>query len=442
MTIAPFGAYNPRMPVDALEIVNDEESSIPEPVEQHFRRVLNSSHFVRAETQRRLLEYLWTHRTENLSEYALATDALGRRADFDPTVDASVRVHISRLRRKLKDYYQDVGEPEILAIPTGTHQLLILETPVSIPADVEGPARPADAAASDAVLSSRPMPMLILASVACFLIAGFIGWYAGQRSSALSAPRATTFWSAFLNKNTAPIKIILPTPVFFSFANDEDIRIRSTKVNDFHDASVDPAFGALTKELGTPALDQHYTVTSDTLAAVGLARYLDSVGGRLRVSFDVMRDSDMLVLEQSNVIALGTYQTLHPLHEYLEAMNFSLNHDEALALNAKPLPGEQASYPVIHESPERIIRPSVIAMLPGRSAGLRVLIIESRDTAALMSLLSSNAGANSIETMLRSHGNPEYWEMVVETELNSNHALRTWPVTVHPFPAHAPSSAM
>jgi Transcriptional regulatory protein, C terminal len=419
----------------ALPIANGEEPSIPETLKEHVQRILNSPQLARAETQRRLLEYLWQHRTENLNEYAIATDALGRKADFDSAVDASVRVHISRLRRKLRDYYQETGEAEVLVIPTGTHQLVVVELPVTVPAEP-------DTAPPAAAPSFLPLRWLVVLSAVCFLVAGFLGWFAGHRSVALSAPRATPFWSSFLNYNSAPVKIILPTPVFFSFANDKDIRIRSTRVNDFHDASTDPVFGALTRELGTPALDQHYTVTSDTLAAVDVARYLDSVGGRQRVSFEVMRDSDMLVLEQSNVIALGTYQTLHPLHEYVEAMNFSLNHDEEAALNAKPQSREQKSYPVIQQSPERLVRPSILALLPGRSPGLRVLLIESRETAAQISLLSSNAGANSIESMLRSHGNPDYWEMVVYTESNEGHALRTWPVTMHAFPAHAPSSEM
>jgi Transcriptional regulatory protein, C terminal len=421
----------------ALPIANGEEPSTPERLQEHLQRILNSPQFARAETQRRLLEYLWQHRSENLNEYAIATDALGRKADFDSAVDASVRVHISRLRRKLKDYYQETGEPEILVIPTGTHQLLVVEVPVTVTPEPD--AAPKLPVTAPAVL---PRSWVIALSAACFLVAGVLGWVAGHRSVALSAPRATAFWSGFLNHNAAPIKIILPTPVFFSFANNRDIRIRSTSVNDFHQAAIDPAFTALTKDLGTPALDQHYTVTADTLAAVDLARYLDSVGQRQRVSFEVMRDSDMLVLEQSNVIALGTYQTLHPLHDYLEAMNFSLNHDEEAALNAKPGPGEKKSYPMTQESAEREVRPSIIAMLPGRSPGLRILLIESQETAAQISLLSSSAGANSIETMLRSHGNPEYWEMVVYTESNQGHALRTWPVTVHAFPAHAPSSEM
>ena len=40
----------------------------------------------------------------------------------------------------------------------------------------------------------------------------------------------------------------------------------------------DPQLIALDKDLGTPAFEQFYTVTWDTLAAIDMARYLDSVG--------------------------------------------------------------------------------------------------------------------------------------------------------------------
>jgi hypothetical protein len=53
-------------PLDALE------------VEKHVQRVAQSAQFTRAETLKRLLLYLWVHRDEDISEYAVATDALGR----------------------------------------------------------------------------------------------------------------------------------------------------------------------------------------------------------------------------------------------------------------------------------------------------------------------------------------------------------------------------
>ena len=263
-----------------------------------------------------------------------------------------------------------------------------------------------------------------------------------SRSIAADAPTPTQFWATFLD-GSAPIKIILPTPVFFSFSNNRNLRLRSTRVNDFHAIPGDPSFAALTANLGAPRLDQSYTVTSDTLAAIDMARYLDSMGNnKQRISFDVTRDSSMLVLEQANVIAVGTHQTLQPLHAYLEAMNFSLTHDETDVINAHPATGEQPRYSVVQEAPERIVRPSVIAVLPGRGPRLKVLLLQSRDTAAMVSLLSSGAGSNSVEEMLRRNGNPTFYEMVVETELENNRALRSWPVAVHAFRSGAPDSAM
>jgi hypothetical protein len=44
--------------------------------------------------------------------------------------------------------------------------------------------------------------------------------------------------------------------------------------------------------------------------------------------------------------------------------------------------------------------------------------------------------------MLRKNGNPQFYEMVVETELENNHPLRTWPVAVHAFRSGAPATAM
>lgn len=56
---------------------------------------------------RTLLVYLWEHQGESVSEYAISIDALGRQSDFDPKVDANVRVQVGRLRAKLKEGYEE-----------------------------------------------------------------------------------------------------------------------------------------------------------------------------------------------------------------------------------------------------------------------------------------------------------------------------------------------
>ena len=416
-----------------------ESSETAEVIEAHVQRMLQSSHFARAETQRRLLQYLWEHRHENVSEYALATEALGRNANFDPTTDASVRVHISRLRRKLKDYYQlEPGEPELLVLPTGTHQLMVMDQALlSAPISEEVEASPVPEA------RKRSYTVPVLSGIICILLVAvaWLGWSYNKVRVIPERPRPNAFWSSFL-AGTAPIRIILPTPVFFGFRDHPSFRLRSTSVNDFNDVPKDPEFDKLTKVLGKRTFEQSYTVTWDTLAAIDMARYLDAVGAKDRVSFNVTRDLSPLFLENSNVIAVGTHQTLQPLADYLQAMNFSLAPSELRVTNTKPRPGEQGTYEILRKSRDREIRPSILAVLPGRAPGLKVMLLQSRDTGALVSLISSAAGSNSIEEMWKKEGSPQYFEMVTYTELESNRPLRTWPVAIHKFTAQIPAKSM
>lgn len=414
-----------------------ESSETAEAVEAHVQRMLQSSHLARADTQRRLLQYLWEHRNESVSEYALATEALGRNANFDPTTDASVRVHISRLRRKLKDYYQlEPGEPELLVIPTGTHQLMVLDQSLHAAAPVAD-----EVVIPQAQNRSYTIPIL-LGIIATLIIATvWLGWkYTGVRSVP-ERPKPNAFWTWFLT-GTAPIKIILPTPVIFGFKDHPSFRLRSTSVNDFNDVPKDPDFDKLTRNLGERTFEQPYTVTWDTLAAIDMARYLDGVGAKDRVSFNVTRDLSPLFLENSNVIAVGTHQTLQPLNAYLQAMNFSLAPAELRVSNAKPRAGEQKTYEIIHKRIDREVRPSILAVLPGRAPGLKVMLLQSRDTGALVALISSSAGSNSIEAMWKKEGSPKYFEMVTYTEVQGDTPLRTWPVAIHTFTAQIPANSM
>jgi hypothetical protein len=89
---------------------------MPSPVEDavspgalHLEQILSSRTFHKSETLRTLLRYLWEHRNDKLSEYAIAIDALGRKQDFDSKIDATVRVQILRLRQRLASYYNRPG---------------------------------------------------------------------------------------------------------------------------------------------------------------------------------------------------------------------------------------------------------------------------------------------------------------------------------------------
>lgn len=60
-------------------------------------------------------------RGNRLKAYTIATDALGRDADFDPQSDPIVRVEAGRLRRALEQYYATEGrdDPLTIELPLG-----------------------------------------------------------------------------------------------------------------------------------------------------------------------------------------------------------------------------------------------------------------------------------------------------------------------------------
>jgi hypothetical protein len=87
---------------------------------EELRVTLHSGIFAKAPRQAKLLQYICNEyfegRAEQIKEYNLATEVLGRAADFDQNRDAIVRVEFHRLRHKLKEYYEGEGAGHTLRI--------------------------------------------------------------------------------------------------------------------------------------------------------------------------------------------------------------------------------------------------------------------------------------------------------------------------------------
>lgn len=110
-------------------------------VRGHLLSILGSDSFRRSPHASALLRYLVDCAlTKSIpKEYIIATDALGRPADFDPRTDPSVRVEVRRLRQKLLEYYAETGRDSelVFELPKGGygltwHRRPRVETPLSI----------------------------------------------------------------------------------------------------------------------------------------------------------------------------------------------------------------------------------------------------------------------------------------------------------------------
>ncbi|HLH04529.1 MAG TPA: malectin domain-containing carbohydrate-binding protein [Bryobacteraceae bacterium] len=82
--------------------------------------VLASERFARSPRLARLLAYLcqksFDGEADQIKEYNIATEVLGRPVEFDPSQDAIARVEAHRLRKKLKEYYAEEGSGDEIRI--------------------------------------------------------------------------------------------------------------------------------------------------------------------------------------------------------------------------------------------------------------------------------------------------------------------------------------
>lgn len=102
-----------------------------EKIHASVANMLASSFFIGSPRQQRFLDYLVTNtlngNASRLKGYTIAIDVFDRKGDFDPSLDAIVRVEATRLRNKLREYYNDFGRNDeyVIELPKGSYGILI-----------------------------------------------------------------------------------------------------------------------------------------------------------------------------------------------------------------------------------------------------------------------------------------------------------------------------
>ena len=83
--------------------------------------------------------------TEQIKEYSVAVEALGRPAEFDQKRNSIVRVEAHRLRKRLREYYQSEGANHDvwIDIPSGQYAPQFVRRPPALSLRVQAPVAPA-----------------------------------------------------------------------------------------------------------------------------------------------------------------------------------------------------------------------------------------------------------------------------------------------------------
>lgn len=371
--------------------------------DEFIHEVASSATFAKAPALRRLLLYLWEHRTDPISEYSIALDALGKREDFDPKIDASVRVHVSRLRTKLKEYFETDGShhPMRLVVPPGAHQLRCeARTEISIESPLV------------AGFKRWAMPVAVLT----LLLACGALWVHNQalREDLALAQRnlkLPAIWQSILKPGRLT-RVIYPIPMFYVWG---ELRVRDVKNNVRAGWRDSPYLKPLVEMYGEPQVSQSYTVSSDTVAAIQLTRFLTSHGVPLEVT--PTRELSIDQYGSDNLIFLGIPPTNPSLDRYLNKTNFYLDRGNGAVMNREPRAGEKESYhpvasPAGSSTTEKY---GLVAVLPGHAPGTSLVLLMGLQTSALGSFVSSPVSIESFSKRWQNEGSPEHFEVVVRT---------------------------
>lgn len=395
--------------------------------ESQIHAIVDSLTFQKSQTVRDLLLYLWRNRGTQISEYAIGVEALGRKSDFDPKTDSTVRVNISRLRQKLKEYFDSEGRetPARISVPLGGHELgVVWSEPAEAP-----PAQP-----------PRDRRLVAISVLIAALLALACGWLivenrrlAAPMAQKRSSPALPRFWQ-FFTANGKSIGVFLPTPVFFEWPSAVHgyLKMRDPRVNDFSDLPRSEELARYARDWGPPLLLQNYTVVSDTLAALKLSQFFDTNG--IRLAFGTTADLSLDALGEHNTILLGTPGISSPYLKKLSGQeNFQfveLGHDliSHNLINRHPRAGERSVYTSTAQSNRRFTMLGIIAVLPGKTSGALLLTMTAQQTAPLASLLTTPVLLQVFDSAWRKAGAPAYFETLVEVEMDGSTALRAWPV--------------
>lgn len=180
-----------------------------EAIRAQVDRIVQNKNLRWSEGQRRLLTYLAEKsvagEADELKEYTIGLDALGKPPSYDPRQESVVRMQVARLRQKLGEYYRTDGaqDPIVIDLPKGGFKVTFEPRPA---APVEAPAR-----------RWRWREAVVAASVAAAISAALYlstrpvrAERSGVEAAALT-PELQQLWAPILNSNR-PLVVCIATP--------------------------------------------------------------------------------------------------------------------------------------------------------------------------------------------------------------------------------------
>ncbi len=202
-----------------------------------------------------------------------------------------MRVHVSRLRSRLKEHFDERPGEDRLVIPPGEYRLEV--QPAQVP-----PLPPAPEPTPAVTRREFPWRLATAVAGAAAVAAGLDN--GRLRSAKQASPALDGFWQPIAEPGRK-LAIIVPAPLFFRL-KDQPFLVRDFRAVQPNDLAASNYLTRIQRDFGPLEESRLYTIASDTLAAADIQHYLQDRGvpasglDATNVSLEVMNTQDAVVL--------------------------------------------------------------------------------------------------------------------------------------------------
>jgi len=410
-------------------------------------RILQSDELRGCEGLRRLLRFLATKSLgpggEDLKEYIVAIDGLGKSSSYDPRRNSAARIQVARLRQKLTDYYlrEGVDDPVIIGIPKGrfklTHELRGPRTAAAheaaLPMTVKSHAMSERRGWKQNFAKLR-IPATITAGVLMALVVGAI--YNALKPAAAKATGVeyTPAWNADMDElwqpfvaTSRPTIVAIEDPLFVELDGKKGVYYRDKSLNTWQDVTSSSAIGDVRAALHNRQMkpSRYYTAFGEVDASFLLAKLL---GSRVQ-NLAVLKTSDLSMrdLADNNVVFVGLQNIffasqiqaapietqLEPVHDGIQNVH-PAPHEPALFVDQyTTAPTEQGiAYALVTHVPGPLGDSDVESFTSSRSAGYVAAVKAFSDPAFVKFLVP--------ELRQIGHGRmPRYYQVLLKVKFTA-----------------------
>jgi hypothetical protein len=396
-----------------------------------IERILQSRIFRTSEVLRHLFGYLAEKSldgtADNLKEYTIALDALGKPPSFDPRQESVVRMHTARLRQKLAEYYrtEGTGDPVIIDIPKGGFRVTFEPRPSIVPS---APAQAPVAIGQPAGGWRRREMVLVTALVIATGLAIFFMtrlWRVEQSdgpsasvNSAKWTPALRELWEPVLSSSRRLV-VCVATPLFVKVPGFGVVREPS--INDWDDVPASPRLssleGALRAGISEPSYS--YTEVGTATGAFVLGQFLAP-----RKQAVVITRANVLSwpeIAEDNVVFLGPASGIHQTEDIPTGAQLVL--DPTGIRNLSPRPGESA---FIQDHPaeggaESGESYALISRVPAMNGPGAILMLSGNQISSVMGGVQAFTNPELAQMLVSrlktaSGGMPKYFQVVLDVK--------------------------